>query len=103
MKNLKTIKVFRYDETKCVWSVGEVKNVFITGTKESYTLSDTQDRETKQIMRVMGDVLCDIQVSDRIVVMPYEGNVPPDNAVVVVSVTRNEHGTNTPHTKILCK
>ena len=33
MKNLKTIKVFRYDEKENVWSEHEIKNVFIAGFK----------------------------------------------------------------------
>ncbi len=103
MKNLNTIRVFRYDERENLWSSHELKNVFITGTKESYTLSDTQDRQASYIMRVMGDVSCDIEVSDRIVKMPFEGDIPPEDAVTAVSVTRNDQGIRTSHTKILCK
>lgn len=103
MKNLKVVKVFRYDEKENVWSHHEVKNVFITGTDESYNLSDTLDKNVSKVMRVMGDVSCDVQVADRIVVMPYDAETPPNDAPVVVSVTRNEHGLNTSHTKILCR
>lgn len=103
MKNLKTIKVFRYDEKENTWSSKEIENVFITGTKESYSLSDTMDKRASQVMRVMGDLTCDVMAADRIVVMPCDATTPPDDAALVVSVTRNEHGTNTAHTKILCR
>lgn len=103
MKNLKTIKVFRYDEKENVWSNREVKNVFITGTSENYNLSDTLDKKVSWVMRVMGDVSCDVCAADRIAVMPCDASTPPDDAPVVVSVTKNEHGVNTSHTKILCR
>jgi hypothetical protein len=103
MKNLKTIKVFRYDEKENVWAKHEIENVFIAGFKESYNLSYTMDKNVSQILRVMGDCECDVSVSDRIVLMPYDGNTPPDNALVVVSVTKNVCGENTAHTKILCR
>ncbi len=103
MKNLKSIKVFRYDEKENVWSQHEIKNVFIAGFKESYNLSDTMDKKVSQVMRIMGNTECDIKASDRIVLMPYEESTPPDNALVVVSVTKNGCGENTSHTKILCR
>lgn len=103
MKNLKAIKVFRYNEKENVWSNHEVGNVFITGTGESYNLSDALDKNVSQIMRVLGDVSCDVQVADRIAVLPCGEETPPHDALVVVSVTRNEHGVNTSHTKILCR
>ncbi len=103
MKNLKTIKVFRYDEKENTWSSKEIKNVFITGTKESYNLSDTMDKRASQVMRVMGDSACDVMAADRIVVMPCDTVTPPDGAAVVVSVTKNGHGIKTAHTKILCR
>lgn len=103
MKNLKAIKVFRYDEKENLWSDHEIQNVFFAGFKESYNLSDTMDKNVSQVMRVMGNTECDIKVSDRIVVMPYDGNTSPDNALVVVSVTKNTYGENTAHTKVLCR
>lgn len=103
MKNLKTIKVFRYDERENGWSEHEIENVFISGFKESYNLSDTLEKNVSQVMRVMGNAECDVKVSDRIVLMPYDGSICPDNALVVVSVTKNVCGENTSHTKILCR
>ncbi len=103
MKNLKTIKVYRYDEKECTWSFHEIKNVFITGTDQSYNLSDTLDKNVSCIMRVMKDVTCDICVSDKVVIAPCNDLTPPDDALVVVSVTKNEHGIYTHHTKILCR
>ena len=103
MKNLKSIKVLRYDEKENVWSGHVIRNVFIAGFKEGYNLSDTMDKNVSQVMRVMKDIECDVKVSDRIVMMPYYGITPPDNALVVVSVTKNECGENTSHTKVLCR
>ena len=103
MKNLKAIKVYRYDEKKCTWSFHEIKNVFITGTDQNYNLSDTLDKNVSCIMRVMNDLTCDILVSDRVVVSPCDSVTPPDDALVVVLVARNDHGMHTHHTKILCR
>lgn len=103
MRNLKTIKVYRYDEKECTWSFHEIKNVFITGTDQSYNLSDTLDKNVSCIMRVMNDLTCDVCVSDRVVIAPFDDAIPPDDALVVVSVRRNDHGANTHHTKILCR
>lgn len=103
MKKLKTAKVFRYDEKENLWRSWEVEGIFVTGTAESFNLSDTLDRSANLVLRVMGDTTCDVKAADKITFEPWEGTTPPDGAHVVVSVTRNEHGINTSHTKILCR
>ena len=103
MKDLKTITVYRYDERNNVWSKRIIKNVFLTGTADSYTLSDTLNKNAGPVLRVMDDVVCDVAPSDVIFLGEHQGDVPPEGTVVVVSVVRNEHGTITRHTKILCR
>ena len=102
MKRLMPITVYRYDEKENTWSKREIKNVFYT-KKESYALSDTLNKDGGLVLRVMGDTACDVNPSDVVFLGVHQGETPPDDARVVVSVTRNEHGANTRHTKILCR
>ena len=103
MKKLKTITVYRYDEKNSVWSRRELKNVFYTGEKQAYTLSDTLNKNVNLILRVMGETACDVNPSDVIFLGTHQGETPPDDGYVVVSVVRNEQGEITRHTKILCR
>ena len=103
MKNLKTVTVYRYDERRAVWSKWELKNVFYTDSTNDYTLSDTLNKNVNLTLRVMDDTVCDVIPSDVIYLGVHQGEIPPDDVSVVVSVVRNEHGVNTRHTKILCR
>lgn len=103
MKNLKTVTVYRYDERRDAWRKWELKNVFYAGTINDYTLSDTLNKNVKLVLRVMDDTTCDVAPSDVIFLGVHQGETPPDDVSVVVSVVRNGHGVNTSHTKILCK
>ena len=102
MKRLIPITVYRYDEKNDKWSRRELKNVFCTGTGSSYTLSDTLNKNVNLVLRVMDDTACDVAPSDVIFLGVHQGETPPDEKYVVVSVVRYEHGINTRHTKILC-
>lgn len=103
MKNLNTVTVYRYDEKNEQWCKRELNNVFYTGEKQSYNLSDTLDKNVNLILRVMGDTDCDVIPSDVICLGTHQGETPPDDRFVVVSVVRNKHGAGTRHTKISCK
>ena len=102
MKNLKTVEVYRYDEKQNVWSKREIKGVFVTGTKDSYELSDTLSKNAKVVLRVFKDLSCDVEVGDVISLEKSDNIKPPQKSYVVVSVVKNEHGYKTSHTKILC-
>lgn len=103
MKRLTTVTVYRYDEKDNVWSKRELKNVFCTGTNESYAMTDTLNKDAKLVLRVLKDTGCDVYPSDVIFLGTHQGETPPDDVSVVISVTRNKHGFNTRHTKILCR
>lgn len=103
MKNLKTVTVYRYDERRDVWNKWELKNVFYTDSADDYTLSDTLNKNANLTLRVMDDTVCDVAPSDVIFLGTHQGETPPDDVSVVVSVVRNGHGVNTRHTKILCR
>ena len=103
MKKLMPVTVYRYDERNDKWRKWELNNVFYTDTTKTYTLSDTLDKNVNLILRVIDDITCDVAPSDVIVLGKHQGETPPDEKSVVVSVVRNEHGINTRHTKILCR
>ncbi len=103
MKNLKTVTVFRYDEKTNAWSKHFVPDVFIAGSSNTYTLTDTLNKDAHLTLRVLGDIVCDVVPSDVIFLGTHQGETPPEDSVVVVSVVRNEQGKKTAHTKISCR
>ena len=105
MKFLKTAYCYRYDEKKNIWSKKEIKNVLVSGSNESYNLSDTLNRDAHIILRVMGDDNADILAQDVISFKEVQGNTPPDNDIaVVVLVSHNSLGSKrVRHTKLVCK
>ncbi len=103
MKRLMPVTVYRYNEKNEKWRKWELENVFYTDTTKAYTLSDTLDKNTNLVLRVMDDITCDVEPSDVIFLGVHQGETPPDGASVVVSVVRNKHGISTRHTKILCR
>jgi len=105
MKYLKTVALYRYDEQKNVWSFKELKNVLVSGTGESYNLSDTLNRDAHITLRVMGDDNADILPQDIISLVKTNEITPPDrNTAVVVAVFKNSLGSKRiRHTKVLCK
>jgi len=103
MRNLKTVEVYRYDEKKNVWSKNSISGVFVSGTGENYELSDTLSKRASLSLRVFGNLSCDVAVGDVISLEKNDGELPPQKSYTVVSVTKNEHGYKTSHTKILCR
>lgn len=104
MKYLKSIYVYRYDEKEHKWERRQFKNVLVSGTKDSYNLSDTLNRNAYVILRVMGDDSADILAQDVVSFCENQGNIPPDDSVVAISVTRNSRGSEcVRHTKVVCK
>ena len=105
MKRLVTVYVHRYDEKNNVWQKHSLKNAFVSGTAESYSLSDTLRRDGKVTIRIMGDSAADVLPQDVISFQESPGTNPPDSGTqVVVSVTKNSRGSKiVRHTKIICK
>lgn len=105
MKYLKSVYVFRYDEKEHVWKKHELSRVLVSGTRQSYKLSDTLNRDANTILRVMQNPEADVMPQDVIAFEMSYGDTPPDEGcAVVVSVTRNTQGSNrVQHTKIVCK
>lgn len=105
MKYLKSVYVFRYDEKEHKWSKSELNRVLVSGTRQSYNLSDTLDRDAYTVIRVMQNPNADVLPQDIIAFEENCGDMPPEeNFGVVVSVTRNTQGSNrVQHTKIICK
>lgn len=105
MKRLVTVYVHRYDEKNNIWQKHLLENAYVSGTVDSYGLSDTLHREALVTIRIMGDSRADVVPQDVISFNEVEGANPPDSgALVVVSVTKNSRGSkNVHHTKIICK
>lgn len=105
MRYLKSVYVFRYDEKEHIWNKHELNRVLVSGTRESYKLSDTLDRDAYTVIRVMQNPLADVKPQDVIAFELSCGDAPPDEGcAVVVSVTRNTQGSSrVQHTKIICK
>ena len=104
MKGLKTIYVYRYDEKENLWCEKEFKDVFVSGTKDSYNLSDTLNRDAHVTLRVMMNGNVDILPQDVISFSKSAGGTPPEDRLVVVEVRKNVWGSRrVRHTKIICK
>lgn len=105
MKYLKTVYVHRYDEKEHIWHKSEFSRVLVSGTVNGYDLSDTLNRDTQIVLRVMGTDDADILPQDVISFEVTEGEAPPSaNTAVVVSVTKNSRGSaKVRHTKIVCR
>ncbi len=105
MKYLKTVYLYRYDEKENTWCKSEIKNVLVSGSSESYNLSDTLNRDARVVLRVMGDDNADVLPQDIVSLDKTNDEKPPQNKVlVVVSVNRNSYGSKrVRHTKIICK
>ncbi len=101
MKNLKTVYAYRYNEKEGSYTKTKIENVFVSGTNDAFSLSDTQDKNARLILRVMTEG--DIDVSPEDVISFKDGEKPEKPYSVVVSVTKNENGSKAVrHTKILC-
>lgn len=105
MKHLVTVYVHRYDEKHNIWQKHSLENAFVSGTVDSYGLSDTLRREALVTIRIMEDSMADVLPQDVISFKEVEGAKAPErDALVVVSVTKNSRGSkNVRHTKIICK
>ena len=104
MKGLKTVYLYRYNEKENSWSEKELKNVFVSGSKDSYNLSDTLNRDAHVILRVMGNANVDILPQDAISFSKSEDGTLPEDRLVVVEVRKNIWGSRrVHHTKIVCK
>ncbi len=105
MKLKKTVYRYRYNENTHSWSVIELCNVLLSGTRESYNLSDTLNRDANVVLRVLGDDSADVSPQDVITFERAENGTPEAfSNLVVVAVFRNSNGTKrVRHTKILCK
>ena len=105
MKYLKSIYVFRYDEKRHKWKKTELNKVLVSGSCESYNLSDTLNRDAHMVLRVMQNPEADVLPQDVVVFDENCGDEPPESgASVVVAVTRNTQGSiRVQHTKIICK
>lgn len=105
MKYLKTIYLYRYDEKENIWHRSEIQNVLVSGSSESYNLSDTLNRDAHVILRVMGNDNADVLPQDVISLDETNEEKPPKrNALIVVSVTKNScGGKRVRHTKVLCR
>ena len=104
MKNLLTIYAYRYDEKENLWREKELKNVFVSWTKDSYNLSDTLNRDARITLRVMQDGDVDILPQDVISFTRGNQSSPPENSLVVIEVRKNFWGSRrVRHTKIICK
>ena len=103
MKKLKCVQVYRDDEKEQVWNSHQVHNVFCCGMEEAFLLDDSMDRDTKIVLRVIGNPNCDIAPGDRVYYQKCSKAYPPEDCCVVVGVVRFEHGYKTSHAKILCR
>lgn len=105
MKLKKTVYRYRYDERTHIWSVIELLNVLVSGSVDSYNLSDTLNRDARVVLRVLGDDEADVSPQDIITFAQAKNGIPNDNdKLVVVAVSKNSNGTKrVHHTKILCK
>ncbi len=102
MKNLKTVYVYRYDETKNAWTMRKIDKVFITGTPDAYVLSDTQNKKANVTLRIFLENV-DIFPEDVICFRECISEKPEKPYVVCVSKTENTNGSKgVRHTKILC-
>ena len=105
MKYLKTVYVHRYSESDDAWHKKELSGVLVSGTQNSYSLSDTLNRDAHITLRVMGNADADVIPQDVISFKESDGAAPPDNDIaVVVSITKNSCGSKrVRHTKIICR
>lgn len=105
MRFLKTVYRHRYDEKNNTWSKKIIKNVLISGSCESYNLSDSVNRDGHIVLRIMGDDNADVLVQDVISFSESYKNAPPEKGSgYVVSVVKNSRGTkNVHHTRVTLK
>lgn len=104
MRTFHTVYRYRYDENTGAWQKIELKNVLVSGTLNSYALSDTQNRDANLTLRVVSGDVIDVLPEDVIAFIGKPGDTPPQGSAVVVSVTDNRRGGKyVRHTKILCK
>ncbi len=104
MKYLKTIYLYRYDEKENTWQKRELEKALVSGSSESYNLSDTLNRDAHVTLRIMGDDAQDVMPQDIISLENTEEIPPKENFLVVVSVCKNSLGSKrVRHTKILCR
>lgn len=104
MKGLKTVYLYRYNEKENSWCEKELNNVFVSGSKDSYNLSDTLNRDARVTLRVMSDGNVDVLPQDVISFSKSEDGTPPEDRLVVIEVRKNFWGSRrVRHTKIICK
>ena len=105
MKYLKTVYIFRYDEKNHTWKKSTLERVLISGTMQSFGLSDTLKRDAYAVLRVMQNPDADVLPQDVVAFCEECSDVPPDTGCgVVISVTRNTQGSKrVQHTKIVCR
>lgn len=104
MKNFMTVYAYRYDEKENLWCEKELENVLVSGSKDSYNLSDTLNRDAHVTLRIMGNESVDVLPQDVISFSKSEDGTLPEDRLVVVAVRKNYWGSRrVRHTKIICK
>lgn len=105
MRRLKSVYVYHYDEKECTWTHFVLENVLVSGTINSYSLTDTQNKDARLTVRVFCDEEVEVFPED---VISFEespsGKPDMTKSCVVVSVADNRFGTKkVRHTKILLR
>lgn len=105
MRFIKTVYLKRYDEKTNIWSYKELKNVLVSGSEESYNLSDTLNRDAQITLRVMGEGCEDILPQDIISFDEINESTPQsEKTYTVTAVCKNLLGSKRiRHTKVLLR